>query len=66
MMNRRRMLPAFVVPMLYGSISLFNTLSRPTLQAVRAVDIVQLLVSGMCFGVALMSLVLFVRGRKVS
>jgi putative effector of murein hydrolase LrgA (UPF0299 family) len=61
MNDRRRFGRIFFVPAGFGLVSLFNVLGRPSLQAVRAVDIVQLISTGMCFGAAIMLLALFFR-----
>lgn len=47
-----------------GFIGLFTMMGRPSFQAMRAVDIVQLLGSGACFGVALVMLALMLRFRQ--
>jgi hypothetical protein len=62
MSDRRKLVP-FWVPLLFGLMSLSNVLTRPSVQSLRAVDTVQLLATGMCFGAAIVTLVLFLRGR---
>ena len=62
-MNRRRFSP-FWVPLLFGLMSLTNVLTRPSLQAVRAVDEVQLVATGVCFGAALVGFGYFMRDRR--
>ena len=54
----------FWVPLLFGLMSLTNVLTRPSMQAVRAVDEVQLIATGMCFGAALVAFVYFLRDRR--
>jgi hypothetical protein len=44
--------------------SLASAVSRPRMAAVRGSDIVQLIGSGMCFGVALTTLIMFIRDRR--
>ena len=62
-MNKRRLAP-FWVPLLFGLMSLTNVLTRPSLQNVRAVDEVQLIATGMCFGAALVGFGYFLRERR--
>ena len=62
MHNVRRSNP-FWVPLLFGLMSLTNTIGKPSLQTVRTVDIVQLVVTGMCLGAALVMFVWFLRDR---
>ncbi|HUJ14690.1 MAG TPA: hypothetical protein VL284_12965 [Thermoanaerobaculia bacterium] len=42
---------------IFGVMSLLAMLDRPSLQNVRAVDIVHLIGTGMCFGAAIVALV---------
>jgi len=44
--------------------SLTNEIGKPSLQAVRAIDIAQLVVTGMCLGAALVMFVFFLRDRR--
>jgi hypothetical protein len=50
------MVPVVFVPLLIGSIGFFNLTRNPRFQAIHTVDVVQLLGTGMCFGVALVAL----------
>ena len=63
-MNTRRRAFPFWVPLLFGLMSLTNVLTRPSMQAVRTVDEVQLLATGMCFGAALVTFIGFLRDRR--
>ena len=63
-MNDRRKLVPFWVPLLFGLISLFNLVTRPSFATIRGPDVVQLIGTGMCFGVALATLVVFLRGSR--
>ena len=47
----------------FGFISLLAMFSRPTLGDIRAVDIVHLMGTGMCFGGGIVALVAHLRGR---
>ena len=58
--SRRQLVP-FWVPLLFGLLSLFKMVGKPSFAAIRGVDVVQLIGTGMCFGVALATLVVFVR-----
>ena len=55
--DRRRFLRVFFVLLAFGLLSFGRVLDRPSLATVRAVDIVQLMGAGMCFGAALFALV---------
>lgn len=46
-----------------GLIGLFQVIERPRFQAYHAVDVVQLVGCGVCFGVTLMWLILWLRGK---
>ena len=63
-MNSRRRAFPFWVPLLFGLMSLTNVLTRPSVQGMRAVDEVQLVASGMCFGAALVGFGYFLRDRR--
>lgn len=65
MSNRRRLAP-FLVPLLFGLVSLFNIVGNPRFATFRAVDVVQLIATGMCFGAALASLVMILRDPRSS
>ena len=56
MNDRRRFFRIFFVLLTFGLLSLLRTLGRPSLADVRAVDIVQLIGTGMCLGGALVAL----------
>ena len=58
--SRRQLAPLWV-PLLFGLLSLFSMVSKPSFAAIRRVDVVQLIATGMCFGVALATLSVFVR-----
>jgi hypothetical protein len=64
--ERRRKLAPFWVPLLFGLLSLVNLVGKPRLATLHASDVVQLLGTGMCFGVAVASLVAFLRGPRTS
>ena len=60
--NRRKLIP-FWVTLMFGLMSLFSMISKPSFATIRGPDAVQLIGTGMCFGVALATLVVFLRGR---
>jgi len=61
--TRRRRLATIFVPAFVGLIGLFSLINRPRFQTYHAVDVLQLLASGMCFGIALVGLLGTVRQR---
>jgi hypothetical protein len=63
--NKRQLAP-FWVTLLFGLMSFFNGLSNPRLATLHGSDVLQLIATGMCFGVALATLVMFLRGRRSS
>ena len=64
MADRQRLLRIALVLSMFGLLSLFRVPSRPSFETIRPVDAVQLIGTGMCFGAALLALVLFVLGRR--
>jgi hypothetical protein len=65
MSNRRKLFP-FFFPLLFGLWALFNIVGKPRFATFHGSDVVQLIGAGMCFGVALATLVAFFRGRRSS
>lgn len=65
MSNRRKLAP-FWVSLLFGLLSFFNFASNPRFATFHAIDVVRLIATGMCFGVALATLVVFFRGSRSS
>jgi hypothetical protein len=53
------------VPFLLGFFGVFDLTQRPRFANFHTVDVVQLLASGMCFGIALTALIDFVRKPRV-
>jgi len=66
MLNRKSLIPAVVVPLIVGLLGLMNLMNRPRFASYHNVDVLQLLVSGMCFGVALAMLIALLRGPRNS
>ncbi|MGO9796995.1 MAG: hypothetical protein ACLPLZ_12945 [Terracidiphilus sp.] len=57
MFHRKSLVSAILIPMIVGVAGLTHVMSQPGFAAIRAVDVVQLTGSGMCFGVALFALI---------
>ncbi|MCX6624214.1 MAG: hypothetical protein NTY38_24760 [Acidobacteria bacterium] len=47
----------------FGAITLMNIAASPRFEAFHAVDVVRLIAAGMCFGVALVGIILLLRKR---
>ena len=58
----RRRLAKALFPVIIGMTGLVTLMSRPRFQTYHTVDVLQLLASGMCFGIALVWLLLALRG----
>ncbi len=56
MPRQRSAIAAILVPLVVGISTLSIAMQKPSVAGIRAVDILQLVGSGMCFGVALVSL----------
>lgn len=63
-MRRRTLTSAIVVPLIVGLIGLLNLMHKPRFAAFHNVDILQLIASGMCFGIALFALLTLLRGPR--
>jgi hypothetical protein len=64
MINRKPLGSGIFVLILIGSIGLMNLMHQPRFETYRTVDVVQLLGSGMCYGVALVALLMLIRGPR--
>ncbi|MGA9734013.1 MAG: hypothetical protein WBQ83_25275 [Candidatus Acidiferrales bacterium] len=62
MLNRKSLTSAIVAPLIVGLIGLLTLMQRPRFAGDHNVDVLQLLGSGMCFGVALAALLALLRG----
>jgi hypothetical protein len=60
-MRKKSLKSAIVVPLVIGMIGLANLTQRPRFASFHNVDVLQLLASGMCFGVALAALLVLLR-----
>ncbi len=58
--------PAIFVPVLVGTIGMVTLSRNPRFEMFHAVDVLQLLASGMCYGVALMALIMSFRKSRAS
>ena len=63
---RKTLVSAIVVPIVIGCVGLTRLMAQPRFQSFYNVDILQLIASGMCFGVALFALILLIRGPRTS
>jgi hypothetical protein len=66
MQNRRRLGVSFGATFFVGLIGLFSLMQRPRFASYHTVDVIQLLATGMCFGVALAGLIALVRGPRTN
>ena len=62
-MVARRPIASAVVLIIVGCIGLLALMQRPRFQAYHTVDVLQLIASGMCFGVALARILMMARPR---
>jgi membrane protein CcdC involved in cytochrome C biogenesis len=60
--TRRRRFAKILIPVIVGLSGLFSLINRPRFQAYHTVDVLELLACGMCFGIALVWLLLAFRG----
>jgi hypothetical protein len=66
-MFRRKVLGSAVfVPLIIGSVGLMNLMHQPRFETYRTVDVVQLLGTGLCYGVALVALIMLLCGPRGS
>ena len=62
MSNRRKFVPNLLVPLFIafmGFVPFFNMASNPRFETFHAVDVIRLIAAGMCFGAALVTLIMF-------
>ena len=64
MNSRKTLASAILVPLLVGIIGLNNLMHNPRFAAFHSVDVLQLIGSGMCFGVALSALIAIIRAPR--
>ncbi len=66
MNDQRPFVRIFFVLAAFGLVSLLAMLSRPSLAGIRAVDIVHLIGTGMCFGGAIVALAAHLRSSRTN
>ena len=66
MPSRKSTFTAIVVPLIVGVIGLMNLMRQPRFESFHNVDVLQLLASGLCFGIALAALFALLRGPRTS
>lgn len=68
MSNRRKLVPWVLVfiPAFMGLVNFYNVAHKPRFETFYTVDVVQLIVTGMCLGAVLVVLVMFFRGPRSS
>jgi hypothetical protein len=64
MSYRRRFISTFFVLLAFGLIAFYNISSKPRFETFHTTDVLTLIGAGMCFGVALVSLISFFRGPR--
>jgi len=65
MVDRKRpSIVVWIVPMLIGFVGFHRVTQSPSFEMYRAVDIVQLLGSGVCFGAAMVGIIFMLRGAR--
>jgi hypothetical protein len=64
MFRRKSLLSAVLAPLIVGMAGLVHLMEQPRFAAIRAVDVVQLTGSGMCFGVALFAIIALLRAPR--
>jgi len=66
MFRRNVLVSAVFVPIIIGSVGLMNLMHQPRFETYRTVDVVQLLGTGLCYGVALVALIMLLRAPRGS
>lgn len=61
MFRKRSNVAAVLVPLMIGLFGFFTLAQRQRFAAIHTVDVLQLLASGMCFGIALAALLMIFR-----
>lgn len=65
MQNRKTLVSAIFVPIIIGCVGLTHLMQQPRFQSFHNVDVLQLIASGMCFGVALSAILVLIRGPRI-
>ena len=65
MLNRKRLpIVVLIIPLVVGLAGFARVMQSPSFESYRTVDIVQLLGSGVCFGVVMVGVILLLRGSR--
>ena len=62
--RKRPPIVIWILPLLIGFVGFYRVMQSPSFEMYRAVDIVQLLGSGVCFGAAMVGLIFMLRGAR--
>ncbi len=62
--GKRPPILVWIIPVLIGAIGFHRATQSPVFEMYRAVDIVQLLGSGVCFGAAMVGTIFMLRGTR--
>jgi len=62
--GKRRPFAIWTIPLLIGFAGFYRVTQSPNFEMYRAVDIVQLLGSGVCFGAVLVGMIFMLRGVR--
>ncbi|MFN7992671.1 MAG: hypothetical protein U0Q18_03680 [Bryobacteraceae bacterium] len=62
--GKRPPIVIWMIPLLVGAIGLYRVAQSPRFEMYRAVDIVQMTGSGVCFGAALAGVIFMLRGTR--
>ena len=62
--GKRPPIVIWIIPLLTGVAGFYRVTQSPSFKMYRAVDIVQLLGSGVCFGVAMVGMIFMLRGTR--
>jgi hypothetical protein len=62
--GKRRPFAVWIIPLLIGFAGFYRVTQSPNFEMYRAVDIVQLLGSGVCFGAVMVGMIFMLRGVR--
>ena len=62
--RKRPRIVVWIIPLFVGLTGFYRVTQSPSFEIYRAVDIVQLLGSGMCFGAAMVGVIFMLRGQR--
>jgi hypothetical protein len=62
--RKRPPIVIWILPLLIGFVGFYRVMQSPSFEMYRAVDIVQLLGSGVCFGAAMVGVIFMLRGAR--